>query len=95
MPRLPHRSALPRSSVTERSSGASASTTAPTARRDKPSSDCASASFGKALPAGYIEDVTPEVAADDVIRLAALKGEVGIGLNLYLHQQECFWILKD
>ncbi len=44
------------------------------------------ARFGRALPAGYIEDVTPEVAADDVIRLAALKGEDGIGLNLYLHQ---------
>jgi len=45
------------------------------------------ARFGRALPAGYVEEVTPEVAADDVIRLAALEGDDGLGLNLYLHQR--------
>lgn len=40
-------------------------------------------SYGRALPSGYIEDVTPEIAADDVEHLAALKGEDDIRLSLY------------
>ncbi|GAB2575863.1 NAD-glutamate dehydrogenase [Dyella jejuensis] len=39
--------------------------------------------FGKLLPAGYVEDVTPEVAAHDVMALAALKNDESIHLNLY------------
>ena len=39
--------------------------------------------FGKVLPAGYIEDVSPEVAAHDVIALASLKSDDSIHLNLY------------
>ena len=39
--------------------------------------------FGKVLPAGYIEDVSPEVAAHDVIALASLKNDDSIHLNLY------------
>ncbi|RDS80944.1 NAD-glutamate dehydrogenase [Dyella psychrodurans] len=39
--------------------------------------------FGKVLPAGYIEDVAPEVAAHDVIALATLKSDDSIHLNLY------------
>jgi glutamate dehydrogenase len=41
--------------------------------------------FARALPAGYVAEVSSEVAADDVIRLAALGGDDGLGLNLYLH----------
>lgn len=39
--------------------------------------------FGKTLPAGYIEDVSPEVAAHDVIALSSLKNDDSIHLNLY------------
>ena len=39
--------------------------------------------FGKTLPAGYIEDVSPEVAAHDVMALATLKSDESIHLNLY------------
>ncbi len=42
--------------------------------------------FARALPAGYVAEVAPEVAADDVIRLAALERDDGLGLNLYLHR---------
>ncbi len=38
--------------------------------------------FGKMLPAGYIEDVSPEAAAHDVIALASLKSDDSIHLNL-------------
>ncbi|WP_256644953.1 NAD-glutamate dehydrogenase [Thermomonas paludicola] len=41
------------------------------------------ARFGSALPAGYIEDVSPEVAADDVEHIAALSGPQDLRLSLY------------
>ena len=41
------------------------------------------ARYGKALPAGYIEQATPEVAAIDVGQLAALRGPDDLRLNLY------------
>ncbi|WP_374011605.1 NAD-glutamate dehydrogenase [Pseudoxanthomonas koreensis] len=37
---------------------------------------------GRALPAGYIEDVSPELAANDVERLAALTGPDDLRLSL-------------
>ncbi|WP_449448306.1 NAD-glutamate dehydrogenase [Thermomonas brevis] len=40
------------------------------------------ARFGKALPAGYIEEVSPEAAADDVEHLAALSGDDDLRLSL-------------
>jgi len=40
------------------------------------------ARFGRALPAGYIEEVSPEAAADDVEHLAALSGESDLRLSL-------------
>ena len=39
--------------------------------------------FGRLLPAGYVEEVSPEDAAADVRALAALKGEEAIHLKLY------------
>ncbi len=39
--------------------------------------------YGKALPAGYIEDITPFVAASDVEQAAALKNNDDIKLSLY------------
>ena len=39
--------------------------------------------FGRALPTGYIEDVSVEVAADDVDNLAALEGADDLRLSLY------------
>ncbi|HTV84422.1 MAG TPA: NAD-glutamate dehydrogenase domain-containing protein [Dyella sp.] len=39
--------------------------------------------FGKVLPAGYVEDVSPEVAAHDVVALSTLKSDDSIHLNLY------------
>ncbi|WP_233842158.1 NAD-glutamate dehydrogenase domain-containing protein [Dyella sp. 2HG41-7] len=39
--------------------------------------------FGKQLPAGYVEDVSPEVAANDVVALTTLKNNDSIHLNLY------------
>lgn len=39
--------------------------------------------FGRALPAGYIEDVSADVAADDVEHLAALTGPDDLRLSLY------------
>jgi len=41
------------------------------------------ARYGKALPVGYIEQATPEVAALDVGQLAALRGPDDLRLNLY------------
>nr|WP_281383400.1 NAD-glutamate dehydrogenase domain-containing protein [Pseudoxanthomonas broegbernensis] len=38
--------------------------------------------YGRALPAGYIEDVSPELAANDVERLAALAGPDDLRLSL-------------
>ncbi|HET7126983.1 MAG TPA: NAD-glutamate dehydrogenase domain-containing protein, partial [Lysobacter sp.] len=39
--------------------------------------------YGRALPAGYIEEVSPAVAAADVEHLAALAGDDDLGLSLY------------
>ncbi len=39
--------------------------------------------YGRALPAGYIEDVSADVAADDVEHLAALSGPSDLRLSLY------------
>jgi len=41
------------------------------------------ARYGKALPAGYIEEVSPAVAATDVEHLAALDGNEDLRLSLY------------
>ncbi|MBD9368196.1 NAD-glutamate dehydrogenase [Xanthomonas sp. XNM01] len=38
--------------------------------------------YGRALPAGYIEDISPELAANDVEQLAALTGPDDLRLNL-------------
>lgn len=40
-------------------------------------------SFGRALPTGYIEEVSAAVAADDVDHLAALSGPDDLRLSLY------------
>ena len=40
------------------------------------------ARYGRALPAGYIEDATPAIAATDVERLAALRGANDLQLSL-------------
>jgi glutamate dehydrogenase len=39
--------------------------------------------FGRALPASYIEEVSPSVAADDVDSLAALSGADDLRISLY------------
>ena len=39
--------------------------------------------YGKALPAGYIESVTPELAAGDVWQAASLEGDRDLNLSLY------------
>jgi len=39
--------------------------------------------YGRALPAGYIEEVSPEVAATDVEHLTALSGADDLRLSLY------------
>ncbi|HVF35531.1 MAG TPA: NAD-glutamate dehydrogenase domain-containing protein, partial [Candidatus Saccharimonadia bacterium] len=39
--------------------------------------------YGKALPAGYIEEATPFIAANDVEAAAALRGPEDIRLSLY------------
>ena len=39
--------------------------------------------FGRALPVGYIEEVTPHVAASDVERAAALRDADDIRISLY------------
>ncbi|TZF91012.1 NAD-glutamate dehydrogenase [Cognatilysobacter lacus] len=42
--------------------------------------------YGRALPAGYIENVSAQVAADDVDNLAALSGPDDLRLSLYRNQ---------
>ena len=44
--------------------------------------------YGRALPAGYIEEVSPEVAAADVEHLAALSGPRDLRLSLYRSRRE-------
>ena len=39
--------------------------------------------YGRALPAGYIEDMSPELAANDVEQLAALAGPEDLRLSLH------------
>ncbi|TBR11161.1 MAG: NAD-glutamate dehydrogenase, partial [Lysobacter sp.] len=43
--------------------------------------------YGRALPAGYIENVSAQVAADDVEHLAALAGADDLRLSLYRSHQ--------
>ncbi|AXK71860.1 NAD-glutamate dehydrogenase [Lysobacter sp. TY2-98] len=43
--------------------------------------------YGRALPAGYIENVSAEVAANDVEHLAALQGADDLRLSLYRSHQ--------
>jgi len=45
------------------------------------------ARFGRALPSGYIEDVTPWIAAHDVEMAASLRGPDDIRLSLYRSRQ--------
>ena len=44
-------------------------------------------SYGRALPAGYIENISAKVAANDVEHLAALKGPDDLGLSLFRAHQ--------
>ncbi|UNK57385.1 NAD-glutamate dehydrogenase [Pseudoxanthomonas daejeonensis] len=44
--------------------------------------------YGRALPAGYIEDITPELAANDVEQLAALTGPEDLRLSLHAVARE-------
>ena len=62
------------------------------------------AGYGRVLPAGYIQEVSPEVAADDVDNLAALTGPddlrlglhvVGESLRLKLYRQDADIPLSD
>ncbi len=39
--------------------------------------------YGRSLPAGYVEEVTPEIAAEDVRALDALDGDDDIRMGLY------------
>lgn len=39
--------------------------------------------FGRSLPVGYIEEISPEVAADDIERLDGLSQDQDLSLNLY------------
>ena len=45
-------------------------------------------SYARALPAGYIENVSPEVAASDVENLAALSGPQDLRLSLRLSRRQ-------
>ncbi|KAF1718658.1 glutamate dehydrogenase [Pseudoxanthomonas yeongjuensis] len=47
-----------------------------------------SGSYARALPAGYIETVTPELAASDVESLAALQGPHDLRLSLHLSRRQ-------
>ncbi len=44
--------------------------------------------YGRALPAGYIEDISPELAANDVEQLAALSGPDDLRLSLHAVSRE-------
>ena len=39
--------------------------------------------YGRALPSAYLQDVTPEIAADDVRHLAALQGDDDLRIGLH------------
>jgi glutamate dehydrogenase len=45
-------------------------------------------SYGRVLPAGYIETVSPEIAASDVEQLAALKGPEDVRLSLHRSRRQ-------
>ena len=45
-------------------------------------------SYARALPAGYIENVSPELAASDVENLAALEGPQDLRLSLHLSRRQ-------
>ena len=45
-------------------------------------------SYARALPAGYIENVSPELAASDVENLAALSGPQDLRLSLHLSRRQ-------
>ncbi|WP_238394509.1 NAD-glutamate dehydrogenase [Pseudoxanthomonas wuyuanensis] len=45
-------------------------------------------SYGRVLPAGYIETVSPEVAANDVEQLAALTGPDDVRLSLHRSRRQ-------
>ncbi|WP_166207538.1 NAD-glutamate dehydrogenase [Cognatiluteimonas telluris] len=44
--------------------------------------------YGRALPAGYLEQVTPAAAADDVESLAALSGADDLRISLYRREDD-------
>jgi glutamate dehydrogenase len=46
--------------------------------------------YGRALPAGYIEEVSPELAANDVEHMAALSGPGDLRLSLQ-HVRRAGW----
>ncbi|GIX35649.1 MAG: glutamate dehydrogenase [Lysobacteraceae bacterium] len=46
------------------------------------------ARYGRALPAGYVEQVSPQVAAEDVEQVAALHGPEDLRLKLYRTSRE-------
>jgi glutamate dehydrogenase len=39
--------------------------------------------YGRTLPAGYVEEVTPEVAAEDVHQLSLLQGDDAVRMSFY------------
>ena len=43
--------------------------------------------YGKALPAGYVEDVLPAAAAEDVRQLSLLKGDDAVRMSFYHPEQ--------
>ncbi|HET6784139.1 MAG TPA: NAD-glutamate dehydrogenase domain-containing protein, partial [Pseudoxanthomonas sp.] len=47
-----------------------------------------SGSYARALPAGYIETVSPDIAANDVEQLAALNGPDDLRLSLHLSRRQ-------
>ena len=47
-----------------------------------------SGSYARALPAGYIETVSPDIAANDVEQLAALAGPDDLRLSLHLSRRQ-------
>ncbi len=50
--------------------------------------------FGRALPGGYIEEVTPQIAAQDVEFAAALKDPSDIKLTLYKPRRRADTVLR-
>ncbi|TAM63367.1 MAG: NAD-glutamate dehydrogenase [Rhodanobacter sp.] len=44
--------------------------------------------YGKALPAGYVDEVLPEVAAEDVYQLSLLQGNDAVRMSFYRPPQQ-------